>query len=189
MRKYKIIFLLFLLFLSLTGCSIGETDGLDYNFSNENEYVTDEFLASLSPVEMVVFNWTQKRLNNAVLWKRTLTERFREGQPDEIDFAILELDMYRIYEATGKHREECLRIMNTYEHFKSINDDDLTVVFMVFDILYDNTKVVYDSRLTSLHYVLIRNNENKIWELDDGGQGVYTDIYDVVEPIREYGHE
>lgn len=139
----------------------------------KNEIFVTPPTNTMTPVEVVEQHLEACRTNNMDAWLSTMTEEKREGFTDPDLFKYLKsLKINQIYELFGDELEDRAKYVLDSEKAKELNlsADNIAIVNVNFTVESDTTKSPFNGTF-EWTYILIRNNNDSPWLIQEYGVG------------------
>lgn len=126
----------------------------------------------MSPVEVVSLYFIAQRIDNQELFKSTLAEEFI-GDGQALNYGLVSLTIHEIYQVDGEALEMHLAPILDGEKAKElgIGREDIAVVHVRYEGIYDGTKVPFDSREYEWNFNLYRQDDRSPWKISNWGEG------------------
>mgnify|MGYP001028400670 FL=1 len=126
----------------------------------------------MSPVEIVSLYFIAQRTDNQELFQSMLAEEFiDDGQA--LNYGSMSLTIHEIYQVDGEALEMHLVPILDGEKAKElgIGRENIAVVHVRYEGIYDGTKVPFDSREYEWNFNLYRQDSRSPWKISNWGEG------------------
>lgn len=165
-KAHSIALISIVLLLCIGGCTpVNEaTAG-----TNETQLVT---ATDMSPVEVVSLYFIAQRTDNQELFQSTLAEEFI-GDGQALNYGLVSLTIHEIFQVDGEELEMHLVPILDGEKAKElgIGRENIAVVHVRYEGIYDGTKVPFDSREYEWNFNLYRQDSRSPWKISSWGEG------------------
>lgn len=165
-KAHSIALISVALLLCIGGCAPANeaTAGID-----ATQLVTT---TDMSPVEVVSLYFISQRTDNQELFQSTLAEEFI-GNGHALNYGLVSLTIHEIYQVDGEALEMHLVPILEGEKAKElgIGRENIAVVRVRYESIYDGTKVPFDSREYEWNFNLYRQDGSSPWKISNWGEG------------------
>ncbi|SHJ88042.1 protein of unknown function [Dethiosulfatibacter aminovorans DSM 17477] len=141
--------------------------GREVDFYYEDEKVS----GNLTAISVVEKYFEAMKSNDLESWKSTMTQDKQSGFVEkEENFWIESLDILDIhYESDTGYKHSILQDEDAKE--MGLTPDNIAVIYVLYDVLYDNSKVPYNSGRINWHFILLREDGQSPWKIQGWGYG------------------